>query len=164
MGEDAFSLSYLHHSSAQVSKCTVDSRARVRTSRQLQTQFRDKRTSTLILLSQLARSAHRSCSAAIVPSLRQVLQKLHLNLHGHALLQLLHLPLHLQIQLHSTCVYTCTCAARAIDNFRAVSLYSSLDFCCVQLLVSRRFRKRKLLERLQATEKATLSPVISSRV
>lgn len=126
MGEDAFSLSYLHHSSAQVSKCTVDSRARVRTSRQLQTQFRDKRTSTLILLSQLARSAHRSCSAAIVPSLRQVLQKLHLNLHGHALLQLLHLPLHLQIQLHSTCTCTCTCAA--IDNFTSVSLYSSLDF------------------------------------
>ena len=130
MGEDAFSLSYPHHSSAQVSKCTVDSRARVRTSRQLQTQFRDKRTSTLILLSQLARSAHRSCSAAIVPSLRQVLQKLHLNLHVHALLQLLHLPLHLQIQLHSTCTCTCTSATRlpCLDNFTAVSLYSSLDF------------------------------------
>ena len=125
MGEDAFSLSYLHHSSAQVSKCTVDSRARVRTSRQLQTQFRDKRTSTLILLSQLARSAHRSCSAAIVPSLRQVLQKLHLNLHGHALLQLLHLPLHLQIQLHSTC----TCAQPLIILHQCLYIVAWILLC-----------------------------------
>ncbi len=97
MGEDAFSLSYPHHSSAQVSKCIVDSRARVR---QLQAQFRDniKRTSTLIYFLNLPAVL---TGAAQLPSLRQVLQQLHLNLHLHALLQLptsqhIHVHMHLR--------------------------------------------------------------------
>ena len=59
--------------------------------------------------------------AAQLPSLRQVLQQLHLNLHLHALL---HLPLHLQIR-H---MFTCTFTAMPLDIFTLVSPYSSLDF------------------------------------